>query len=180
MVLDGGSYADFEIIDNLEKRLDLPVSIGEFFDMVNGCGIGAWVMLEKLCKTEQHSEDYQSIRRNIQGPAPTPGSRFSYESTLTSHETTLKRLEGAFKVLPRWSGTLHSSLKVLSSLNTIFRGTTLFEFRHGSIKLGITVSRSKDSMTCVLSNYNSDGIRQTNHEHVRERKTKNEVQLSQW
>jgi hypothetical protein len=187
IVLDGGSYTDFEMLDTLEKELDLPMSIGEYFDMVNASGIGVWVILEKLCKNEQSSEDnlnYQNIRRNIQGPVEQSplGSRFSSGGTLTGNEVgiALKRLEGAFKVFPRWSGTLQSSLKVLSSLNAIFGETTLFEFRHNSIKMCITVSRSKDSMICVLSNYNGDGTRQTSYKHVRERKIKNEVQLSQW
>lgn len=179
IVLDGGSYTDFEVLDTLEKELGLPMSIREYFDIANGRGIGAWVILEKLCKNEEFSEDYRNIRRSIQGQTPT-GSRFSHGSTLTSHDVTLKRLEGALKVLPRWSGTLHSSLKVLSSLNTIFGDKTLFEFCHGSIKLCITVSRSKDSKTCVLSNYNGEGIRKKSYEHVREQKVKNEVQLSQW
>jgi hypothetical protein len=178
IVLDGGSYTDFEALDILEKELDLPMSIGEHFDIANGRGIGAWVIFEKLCKGEEFSEDYQNIRRNMQDQTPAV-SRFS-GSTLTSHEVTLKRLEGAFKVLPRWSGTLHSSLKVLSSLNTIFGDKTLFEFGHGSIKLCITVSRTKDSTTCVLSNYNGEGIRQKSYEHIREQKIKTEVQLSQW
>ncbi len=177
IVLDGGSYTDFEALDTLEKELDLP--IGEQFDIANGRGIGAWLMFEKLCKDEEYSEDYQNIRLNMQDETPAV-SRWSHGSTLTSRELTLKRLEGAFKVLPRWSGTFHSSLKVLSSLNTIFGDKTLFEFCHGSIKLCITVSRSKDSTTCVLSNYNGEGIRKKSYEHVREQKIKNEVQLSQW
>jgi hypothetical protein len=160
-VLDGGSYTDFEALGILEKELDLPMSIGEHFDIANGRGIGAWVIFEKLCKGEEFSEDYQNIRRNMQDQTPAV-SRFS-GSTLTSHEVTLKRLEGAFKVL-----------------NTIFGDKTLFEFGHGSIKLCITVSRTKDSTTCVLSNYNGEGIRQKSYEHIREQKIKTEVQLSQW
>jgi hypothetical protein len=107
-VLDGGSYTDFEMLDTLEKELDLPMSIGEYFDMVNASGIGVWVILEKLCKNEQSSEDnlnYQNIRRNIQGLVEQSplGSRFSSGGTLTGNEVgiALKRLEGAFKVFPR-------------------------------------------------------------------------------
>jgi len=187
LVLDGGSYLDFEMLDELEKKLQLSMSIGEYFDMANGSGIGAWVILEKLCKNEQFSEDnldYQNIRSNILGSdEQSPrGSRFSNGSALSGHEVrvALKRLEGAFKAVPRWTGTFHSSLKTVSSLNAIFGETTLFEVQNDSIKLGIIVSRSKDSTTCVLSNYNRDGERETSYEHIRERKIKNEVQLSQW
>jgi hypothetical protein len=40
IVLNSGSYNDFKMLDTLEKELDLPMSIGEYFDMVNASGIG--------------------------------------------------------------------------------------------------------------------------------------------
>jgi hypothetical protein len=75
---------------------------------------------------------------------------------------------------------MKSSMMVISSVNAMFGETTLFECSGGSPKIGITVTRSKDSATCVLSNYNGNGQRSTNYKHVRERKMKNEILLSQW
>ncbi|PMD42322.1 hypothetical protein L207DRAFT_632109 [Hyaloscypha variabilis F] len=177
LVLDSGSYMDLEVLESLEKELRLPIPIGEYFDIVHTSGLGAWIILEKFNRKEEYSDDYQSIRRRATEQRES-ASWFS-ESTITAHEATLKKLEGALKVLPRWSGTLHSSLKIQASLNSIFGEQTLFEFHQGAIKLGIIVSRSKDSTNCVLSNYNGDGQRRSGYQHIRERKPKNEILLSQ-
>ena len=185
MLLDGGSYSDFEVLDVLEKEMKLPLGIREHFDMVVGSGIGAWVVLERFCRDDRDSDvdiNYQNIRRSLQGPNEEPVSRFSDASTFSGYETNyaLKRIEGAFKALPRWSGSLQSSMRIISSLNAIFGDTTLLECQPEGTKIGLIVSRSKDSATCLLSNDNVDGRGSLTYKHVREAKIKNEVQLSQW
>jgi hypothetical protein len=58
IMLDSGSYIDFEALDILEKELDLLMSIREHFDIANRRGINAWVIFEKLYKGEEFLKDY--------------------------------------------------------------------------------------------------------------------------
>lgn len=185
MLLDGGSYSDFEVLDMLEKKINLPIGIREQFDIVIRSGVSTWVILERYYKDDQVSDtdiNYQNIRRSLQGASEKPTSRFSDASTFSSYKTNhaLKRIESAFKALPRWSGSLQSSMRIVSSLNAIFGDTTLLECQPEGTKIGLIVSRSKDTATCLLSNYNVDRKASLTYKHIRETKTKHEVQLSQW
>lgn len=73
---------------------------------------------------------------------------------------------------------MQSSMMVISTVNSLFGNKTLFESGAGC-KVGIVVTRSKDSATCVLSNYNGN-VRPSICNHIREKRNKSSILLSQW
>ena len=133
--------------------------------------------MENFCQPSDSFEEVlnsTTFKRAISAPTgEVPTSRFSV-STISS----VTRFSHSWNVLPRWSGTLKSTMTILSSINTAFGTSTLCEA--SGCKVGITVTKMKSGKACVLSNYHGNFERSSSYEHVRERKVKRELTLSQW
>ncbi|KAH0545344.1 hypothetical protein FGG08_000643 [Glutinoglossum americanum] len=180
--INGGSLQDIMSLKVLENELKLPMPIREHFDMGTGSGLGALLVLQIFCQ-EWSLDDCLDHSQATDTPENIPKSRFSQDSTSAGHEQS-KYLQLS-RFASRWREALptsnqHSSSTIDSDLKSIFgKHKTLFECSANGTKIAVTATKSKDSLTCIFSNYNGVERKPRNHRLIRSEKLKDEMLIWQ-
>jgi hypothetical protein len=193
--IDGGSLQDIMSLKVLENELKLPMPIRDHFDIGTGSGlglsspgvrkqrlillIGALLVLQIFCK-EWSIDD---CLRNFQVTntfGNTPESRFSQDSTSVNHQRNkylpFSRVHTRLREALSPTSNQLSSSTINSNLKSIFgKDKTLFECSGNGTKIAVTATRSKDSSTCIFSNYNGPEKRPGGHTLIRPEKPRDEM-----
>jgi hypothetical protein len=97
-------------------------------------------------------------------------SRFSQDSISADHGRN--KYLPLLKIPPNWrrSSTINSDLKRIMG-----KDKTLFECSGNGTKVAVTATRSKDSSTCIFSNYNGSKKKFRGYNLIRSQNPKNEM-----